>query len=220
MDDSVLIYVFNICLIVGFLIPLLNLLTGWFGSFLGVGADVDLDTGYDASADVGDAGDMGDAGDAASGSGGKGGVFPFNIMCICLFLIVFGAAGHALRRFITSSPLLLAVLLLFGCAVLAGFSYFALYTLIIKRLRNSDSYVISFNELPGKTADVTLAMTAGSIGTISLRDSTGAAISFRAKIDPELASQMPETVKAGEKVLITEVDVKNKLCYVSTFFNR
>jgi hypothetical protein len=211
VDIGVLNYIFNICIIIGFLIPLLNLLTGWFGSFFGAG--IDMDTGYDTSVDIGDA-------TAVSGSdiGVKGGVFPFNIMCLCLSLVVFGALGQATKRFMTTFPL--ALVLLVSCILIAALSYYALYTLVIKRLKNSNSSAITLSELPGKNAVVTLGVTSGSIGTISLFDSTGAAISFRAKIDPELAEQMNYSIKTGEPVFITDVDKNDKICYISTFFTR
>ena len=223
MDTSVLNYIFNICIIVGFVIPLLNLLTGWFGSFFGGGGDMDMDIDLEMDMDVSfevdldlDAGfDIGDAGTATSVSGGA---FPFNVMCFCLFLVSFGALGQAFKRFMTS--LLLTVLLIAACIAIAMLLYWVLYRFVVKRLRENDSTAMSLSELPGKNATVTLGIQKSSIGTISLSDSTGAAISFRAKIDTHLADRMPDVIQKGETVFITEVDMDSKLCYVSTFFNR
>jgi len=212
-------YIFNICILIGFVIPLLNLITGWFGSFLGAGIDIDLDSSVDVSADVSidasvDAGM--DAGAETNVQGG--GLIPFNIMCLCLALVVFGAVGHMLRSLMTF-PLLTALLLL-GCLIMAGLAYWALYKLLIVRLKNSDSTVMAYKDLRGKSAEVTLSIRADSVGTISMRDSTGAPISFRAKIDPDLKSQMPETIQNGETVVITEVDLENKQCFVSLPFRK
>ena len=219
MNLSVLNYIFNLCILIGFVIPLLNLITGWFGSFFGGGGDVDIDIDISDVGDISDIGDIGtDAGDAPAAPGSKSSGFPFNIMCLCLFLIVFGAFGQSVRRYMTA--LLPAVLLLGACIAIALLSYWALYKFIVKRLKESDSSVMSFQDLPGKSAEVTLSISANSVGTISLPDSTGAAISFRAKIDKHLKDQMPGTIPKGENVIITEVDVENKLCYVSTYFNR
>ena len=233
MDISILNYIFNFCIILGFVIPLLNLLTGWFGSFFGGGdLDMGLDAGTDASFDIDmdldldldldiDI-DLGSAGMQSSGdssvSAGKGSAFPFNVMCLCLFLVAFGALGQAFKRMMTS--LLPAILLLAACFAAASLLYWVLYKFIVKRLKNSDSSAMSLSDLPGKNATVMLSIHANSIGTISLRDSTGAAISFRAKIDAHLADRMPDVINKGETVFITEVDLDNKLCYVSTFFNR
>ena len=193
MNEPALIYIFNICIIIGFLFPLLNIVTGWFGSLFGVGVDLEADFS------------------------GKG-IFPFNIMCLSLFLVVFGALGHAARPFMAAG--LPVVLLLAGCAGAAGFSYWALYKLLVKRLKENDASALSYHNLRGKRCEVTLSISGDGMGTISMRDSTGAAISFRAKIDPDLKSRMPETIPKGEQVIITEVDVPNKLCYVSMYISR
>ena len=222
MHDT-LNYVFNICILIGFVIPLLNLITGWFGSFLSGGIDIDFDASTDISMDtsvdlnVDTSIDIGGDVDFDTNVGG-GGVIPFNIMCLCLFLVVFGALGHMFKRFMTS-PLFVA-LLLFACLVLAGLSYWALYKFVIKRLRQNDASALGYNNLCGKSAEVTLIIRADSLGMISLLDSTGAPISFRAKIDPDLKDRMLTTIQKGESVIITEVDVDNKLCYVSVPFNK
>jgi len=207
--------IFNICIIVGFAIPLLNILTGWFGGIFGVGvdidADVDMDVDFDASADASI--DGGAQTNIASHA-----VIPFNIMCLCLFLIVFGATGHIAKGYMAN--ILFTVLLLIGCFLIAGLSYWALYKLVIERLKRSDASALKYHDLRGKCAEVTLKIQTDSIGTISLRDSTGAPISFRAKIDPDLKDQIPDAIQQGESVVITEVDTVNKLCYVSVRINK
>ena len=228
---EVLNYVFNLSILIGFVLPLLNLLTGWFGSFLNVGADMDVDIpadismdtsvdiSIDASVDISadfNADISADVGADTNIAGG--GHFPFNIMCFCLFLVVFGAVGHMAKGIMDG--LLLTVLLLAGCLVVAGLFYWALYTLLVKRLKNSDSTALAYQSLRGKRAEVTLVIMADSMGTISLSDSTGAPISFRAKMDPDLINQLPEKIPKGESVIITEVDSVNKLCYVSLPFNK
>jgi len=222
---SVLIYIFNLSIIIGIVIPLLNVLTGWFGSFFGasvdadfdVAPDIDLDFGVDASVDLSTDVSMDIGSDAGAATNvGSSAVIPFNFMCLCLFLVVFGAVGHMIRHLMTNT--LLMVLLLVGCAVVAALAYMSMYRLLILRLKRSDSGALSYRALRGKSAEVTLTLKADSIGTISLRDSTGAAISFRAKIDADLKDQLPKEIPKGEKVIITEVDSVNKLCYVSLPF--
>ena len=202
-----LTYIFNICILIGFIIPLLNLLTGWFGGFFDVGADLDIDIDVDVpSADAG----------AFSGGDtnvGNSAVIPFNVMCLCLFLVVFGALGHIAMMFMFSVAL--TILLLIACFCLAALAYWGLYVLLIKRLKNSDSTVIALDDLYGERAEVTLRITQDSNGMISVRDNTGAPISFRAMMDPELKSQMPETIAQGETVIITEINNEKKLCYVA-----
>ena len=228
-------YIFNISILIGFVIPLLNLLTGWFGSFLGVGADIDFDAspdvgaGVDADAGLGVSAGAGvDIGadisaDTGVGAGaetniGNNAVVPFNVMCLCLFLVVFGALGHVAKLFMYNT--LLVILLLLSCLVIAALAYWALYTLLIKRLKDNDASATSYRDLRGKKAEVTLVIKADSIGTISIKDNIGAAISFRAKIDPDLKSQMPDSIAAGDTVIITDIDKKDKLCYVSVPFHK
>ena len=200
-------YIFNICIIVGFLIPLLNLLTGWFGGFFDVGVDMDIDIDVDVpSVDAGDV-------SGADTSVGNNAVIPFNVMCLCLFLVVFGALGHIARLFMANT--LMIVLLLIACICLAALAYWGLYVLLIKRLKNSDSTVKKLSDYYGERAEVTLRITQDSNGMISVHDNTGAPISFRAMMDPELKNQMPETIAQGESVIITEIDKENNLCYVS-----
>ena len=194
--------IFIFCLVIGFAIPLINLLTGWFGSVFG-GVSVEVDVDLDAS---------------APGAASGGGLIPFNIMCFCLFLAVFGASGQATRQFMVGP--LFTVLFLALCLVLAALAYLLLYKLLVKRLKESDVSALSYRDLKGRTAEVTLGISGDSMGTISLQDNTGAAISFRAKLDPDLKRHMPNTLQKGECVVITEVDAENKLCYVAVFLDK
>jgi len=199
MDQTVLTYVFSISIILGFLVPLLSLLAGWLGGVFGGSADVDVDVG--------------------KGAGGSlSALFPFNLMCLCLFLVVFGMTGRATLGLMTN--ILFTVLLLAGCFLVAAFFYWALYKVLIKRLKENDAAALSIHNLRGRSGEVTLSIRGDSMGTISLRDSNGAAISFRAKIDPCLKNQMPPVIPVGEQVVITEVDAQNKLCYISMYISR
>jgi len=220
-------YIFSVCILVGFLIPLLNVVTGWFGSFFGGGPDVDLDISTDACADLGvDLGvdacvDIGvDVGTSAGAQTNvsNSAVIPFNIMCLCLSLVVFGAIGHLTSRYMTN--FLFTVLALLVCFAAAALSYVALYKLLIEKLKRNDASAISFHELRGKKAEVTLTIIPNSVGTISLRDSTGAPISFRARIDADFQGKMPDSIPKGETVIITDVDNEHKLCYVCLPLNK
>jgi len=212
MVMDILIYIFNICIIIGFVIPLLNLVTGWFGGFFDAGADVDVPS-LDAGGSGADVSAGADVGAGADTSIGNSALIPFNIMCLCLFLVVFGALGHIAKLFMTSS--LTIVLLLVACVCVAALSYWGLYVLLIKRLKNSDSTTMTLCDLHGERAEVTLRITKDSNGMISVKDNIGAPISFRAMMDPELKSQMPDILSQGESVIITEIDRENNLCYVS-----
>ena len=241
-------YVFNLCILIGFIIPLINLLSGWLGGLFGAGGDVDFDVDFDVhtdvsvdlptdfstdfsadfsvgvSADISAAADIGAAASAdagvgsGAGAGGTSAPIPFNIMCLCLSMVVFGATGHIAKMFMAST--LITILLLPVCLAIAGLAYVALYKLVILRLKNNDASATAYRDLRGKKAEVTLSIIADSVGTISLLDSTGAKISFRAKIDPDLKEKLPEKIPQGESVVITEVDTENKICYVSMPFHK
>jgi membrane protein implicated in regulation of membrane protease activity len=189
---------------------------------VGMDAGFDTDFGIDAAADLSVADGL-DAGlDATTTTGSStsavshgGGIIPFNLMFLCLLLVVFGALGKMTQHLMTT--LLPAVLLLTVCIASGGASYWALYEFLIKRLKQNDASALSYRELRGMDGEVTLAIPGDSIGTISLKDKTGAAISFRAKMDPHLKGRMPKLIPKGEHVVITEVDMVNKLCYVSMY---
>lgn len=82
-------------------------------------------------------------------------------------------------------------------------------------LKGSTIHAMTLDELKGQRAQVTLRITSDSMGTISVPDSTGGFLTFRAKKDRELAPRMNETIPAGSTVIVTEVDSGEKLCYVS-----
>ena len=198
-------YIFTLSILIGFIIPLITIITGWFGGLFGAGADVDIDIDISTTSSL--------------DSGGiTGGFVPFNLKCLCFSLVVFGAVGHMFRSFM--STILFTVLFLIACVFLAGLAYWGLYHLLIKRLKRSDPSALSFNDLRGRTATVTLPVSAERLGTISLLDTTGASISFRAKVDPDLKCKMPGAIPTGESVVITGVDRENKLCFVSVPLNK
>ena len=214
MYEPVLNYIFNFCMIIGFVIPLLNILSGWLGGLLNSGADVDLDLDSDFDIDLDLDMDIdADVGDSVSGISGHSGAIQFNFMCFCLFLIVFGATGQATKKFMTSIPFM--VLLLSACAAAAACCYWLMYKFLVKRLRENNASALSYADLPGRSAEVTLVVSADSIGTISITDSSGAKISFRAKLDPDLKDRLPNAIRPGEAVLITEANANEKLCYIS-----
>ncbi|MCL2046293.1 MAG: DUF1449 family protein [Oscillospiraceae bacterium] len=240
MNQSILIYIFNLSILIGFIIPSLNILLSWLGGLFNgsvdvdtdvdvdldvdIDLDLDLDLDLDFDLDIGDMGDVGEigttgaAGDGLSEVGSNSGAIAFNLMCLCFSLVVFGVVGHTFRRFMIILPITIALLII--CLAISYYAYSLLYKQVIKRLKESDSTAISLKDLPGKNAEVTLRISTDNMGTISLRDSTGATISFRAKIDPDLKDQMPAVIQKGESVLITEVDIANKLCYVTTYYGR
>lgn len=212
-------YIFNLCIIIGFAIPLLNIFAGWFGNLLDLGADADLDVDadldmdFELDADIDLEIDTGTDTGASPQTSSHSGFVHFNLMCLCLLLIVFGAFGHMAKSRMTTT--LLTVLLLAAALAAGCLFYVVLYRLLVKRLRENDASALSFGELRGRSGEVTLAIKGDGVGTISLMDSTGTFISFRAKIDPDLRDKIGETIPRGERVTVTDVDSKEKVCFVS-----
>lgn len=187
MEISALNVVFWVCAIVGFAVPVLNILLGWLGATFDFGIESDLE--FD-------------------------GPFPFNILCACFFLIVFGVLGIALERYMTS-PLSIALLIAL-CAAAGVGGYALIYRVVVRRLKRNNPTALSYDDLPGARGEVTLRILGDGFGTISVRDSTGAAISFRAKIDPELRHYIGDAIPQGAQVVVTEARAQEKFCYVST----
>lgn len=188
MDLSVVNTIFTVCMVVGFAIPLLNILLGWAGSLFDFSFDSDIEID---------------------------GIFPFNIMCLCLLLIVFGAVGKAMRALMTNVFLLVVCLL--AALALGIAAYWLLYHFVIKKLRGKENIALAYETVAGMQADVTLRIAGEGVGTVSIKDATGGGfLSFRAKIDPELKLYIGEAIAQGEKVVITRVDQEEKICYVST----
>ena len=217
MDISVLSYIFTVSIIVGFAIPIINIVTGAFGSLFNFGTDMDVDLDLDVDLDV--SVDVGvdvsvDAGADAGFGGADSGVFPFNFLCLCLFLIVFGVTGNVFLKFM-SSTLMVAAFIAASLAIGALF-YWLMYKFVIVKLKKSTVPALTYDALRGKSAEVTMKISGETMGMVSVLDSTGAYISFRAKRDPALRDVMAEVIDKGRRVTITEVDKNEKLCYVST----
>lgn len=217
---------FIVCAIVGFAIPLLSVLTGLFGdafNFSGADADFDvsMDMDFDADLDIDLDMDLDIDADLdldADAGGVGGGAVPFNMMCFCLLLVVFGVVGKSLIGLMTST--LLAVVLTFAAFCVGALFYWAMYKFLVRRLKSNNPVALSYDKLIGRVGHVTLKVTADSIGMISIKDSTGALISFRAKIDPVLKDLIGDAIPTGETITITGVDINEKFCYVSTLQNK
>jgi membrane protein implicated in regulation of membrane protease activity len=212
MNINLLHRIFNICLGIGFILPILSIVTARLGGFFDMGVDADMDFDADIGFEAGVDADMGF--DAGTDGGGFGGVVPFNTMCFCLLLVVFGACGKVCAKWMTSPGVTAAILPVI--LAVAVFFYWMLYVLVVRRLKSSNPLALSYDSLAGRRGEVTLPVRAGRIGMISVKDSTGSYISFRARMDPDLESFIGDVIPQGEIIIVTEVNVREKLCYVST----
>jgi membrane protein implicated in regulation of membrane protease activity len=201
-------FIFNVCIGVGLLIPLLDVLLGFLGSVF----DFDLEIGGHHFGDVFD----------LSGDGAQmDSPLPFNMMCLCFGLVVFGAIGKLVAQLMTN--VLSAVLLLFGLLLLSAGAYILLYRFVVKPLKKSNPAAIRSWDLLGTRGKLTLRITDSSKGTVSLKDSTGAMISYRAAAKADVLKTWDGVIPQGTEVLVVDVDEPRKTAYVKplqTFENQ
>lgn len=187
MNGENLTKIFYIFIYLGFAIPILNLLIGAFGFVADFDIDLDADTDFD-------------------------GIVPFNIMSLCFAFITFGALGGFSVQYMTSTSITFFILV--GLALVSFGIYIFFYRCIILKLKNSKPMALNHEDLTGKTGILTLRVTNESDGIISLKDSTGASISYKARlsitIDLDELSYLPQ----GEEVIVMDFDNNEMVCYV------
>ncbi|GAB6151967.1 hypothetical protein JCM17380_07170 [Desulfosporosinus burensis] len=182
---------FNVCLLTGFVVPILSLLTGVFGSIFDV--DFDLDTDHDFH-----------------------GLVPFNLMCTCFALIVFGSLGRLFAPYMMNT---LFTVVIIALLVLVSFvAYLMLYKYVIVKLKRNNPLAITSAEIVGSVGKLTLRVTQDSDGIVSVLDSTGAAISYRARVCEFYKLDDTGRIDQGTEVLITGVDTAANIYYVHPLY--
>lgn len=167
------------CIAVGFTIPLVSIFLGGMGSLLSIDVDFDGNTEFDA-------------------------IIGFNLMCLCMGLAVMGLVG---RFTFGRMNLIWNILLAASCGAA---SYIFVYRFIVRPLKRNNPAAIKDADLIGLECRVTLK-TSGDPeipGVITLRDSTGAAISYPA------VSKHGNIIDQGEIAEIVGFDVSNKTCLI------
>lgn len=180
---------FQVCMILGFALPGLNLIVGFFDGLDGV-ADLDMD--FD----------------------GNGGVsntfFAFNFMSFMLAIGIFGILGKALLgRIVLGLVLLIAA----GSGAVA---YIAMYRLVFLPLKKNRERVESqsFQDLIGKQGRLILQITKEHDGTVQTTDSTGASITYVASATEEELKRHNYCMPLGMQVKIVNVLEEKRCCYV------
>jgi len=182
---------FNICLLTGFAVPILSLLTGVFGSILDV--DFDLDTDHDFD-----------------------GLVPFNLMSTCFALIVFGSLGRLFVPYMINTLFTVVVIMLL--ALVSFVAYLVLYKYVIVKLKRNNPLAITSDDVVGSVGKLTLRVTKDSDGVVSVLDSTGAAISYRARVCDFYKLDDTERIDQGTEVVITGVDKGANIYYVHPLY--
>jgi membrane protein implicated in regulation of membrane protease activity len=133
-------------------------------------------------------------------------------MCLCFGLVVFGAVGRlAVPLMVTPWAVVACILALL--ALSAG-AYALLFLFVVKPLKKSNPKAIGQWDLFGEKGKLTLRITRESAGTVSLRDSTGAAISYAARAKESVLEIWEGVIPQGAVVIVTDVDECNKTLYV------
>lgn len=186
LTPDIIRYVFNVCIGVGFAIPLFSLLIGTFGSMFDVDIDIDTDAELDAPV-------------------------PFNMMSLCFALILFGAFGRYSMRYMNGAVMSIIMIILLITFSLLGYVVF--YRTIILRMKANSPTALNYRDLIGKTGILTLKITDENDGTISVLDSTGAKISYRARAAMDKQHQ-DNVLNQGERVVVVDFNIKENTCYV------
>jgi len=182
--DSLKIILY-ICLFVGFIIPILDIVLGTTTSFINLDSINDLD--FD-------------------------GLIPFNVMCFSFALIVFGSSGLFFMKFMTSTLLLI---LLLGISLIASIiAYIFVYKYVVVKLKKSNPRALKTTDLIGETGVVVLRIKPDSMGVVSIKDSTGANITYRAALSPYAGLGGNYVINQGQEVIISDFDSDKKICYV------
>lgn len=185
-----MINLFDICLLTGFAIPILSLLTGALTGAFGFILDVSFDLNTDHNFD---------------------GLVPFNLMSICFALIIFGSLGKLFTPYMTS--ILFTIIIITLLILISFMAYLMLYKFVIVKLKRNNPSAIMSNEIIGTIGKLILRVTKDSDGVISVLDSTGATISYRARISDSYKSKC-EKIDQGTEVVITGFNKNENICYV------
>jgi membrane protein implicated in regulation of membrane protease activity len=192
-------FIFTVCIGVGIIVPLLDVLLGFLGSVF----DFDLDVfGHH----------FGDMFHMDGDGTGAGSSLPFNFMCLCFSLVVFGAIGKLVTGLMVN--VLFAVLLLLGLLCVSAAAYILLYRFVIRPLKKSNPAAIGTWDLLGARGKLTLRISEESPGTVSLKDSTGAMISYIASARAEVLKKWDGIIPQGAEVIVVDIDTAKKTAFV------
>lgn len=149
--------------------------------------------------------------------GGDGSVdavspFPLNFMCLCFSLVVFGATGLFAAGYMTSVWMIIGLLV--AIVLISAAAYYLLYKFIVQPLKKSNPRAIDRWDVFAAKGKLTLRIVSGSPGVVSLKDSTGAAISYRADAKPDVLLNWDGEIPQGTEVQVVDIDAVNKLVYV------
>lgn len=189
--------VFTVCMVIGFVIPLITLVFGnlfdgvldglsWLDSITSVDLDFGIDFGdFDIC------------------------FLPFSVQSICAGLLVFGAAGKVLE----GGALTTAVVVVIAVAI--GYVVAVLVQTMIRRLKNVENTTYSTDELLLYDAKVVNTIVKGGFGSISITTNDGITTNYPAKAeDPNITIRQNSMVNVVEfqnnVAIVVEKDLLEK----------
>lgn len=199
-------FIFTVLILLGLAVPLLDVLLGVFGSIL----NVDFEIGGHHFGDMFNFSPGAEAG--VDGTGDAGTLLPFNIMSLCFAMVVFGALGRLTLGLMVNTLAIIGCLI--GLLAVSFGAYLALYHFIVKPLRKNNPKAIGEWDLYAAKGRLILRITKESPGTVSLKDNTGANISYRAKAKENVLELWDGLIPQGTEVVVTDVDAGRKTVYV------
>lgn len=189
--------VFTVCMVIGFVIPLITLVFGslfdgvldglsWLDSITSVDLDFGIDFGdFDIC------------------------FLPFSVQSICAGLLVFGAAGKVLEGGVLATAAVIAIAVVFGYVVAV------LVQTLIRRLKRVENTTYSTDELLLYDAKVVNTIVKGGFGSISITTNDGITTNYPAKAeDPDIVIRQNSLVNVVEfqnnVAIVAEKDLLEK----------
>lgn len=137
---------------------------------------------------------------------------PINLMCLCFSLVVFGAVGRAISPLMDTAPFTIGCLIALLALSVAAYKIVLKY--VVTPLKKSNPKAIKQWDLFAQTGRLTLRITEESPGLISLKDSTGANISYRAYAKKDVLDAWNGELPTGTEVIVVDIDVDANITYV------
>jgi membrane protein implicated in regulation of membrane protease activity len=189
--------VFTVCMVIGFVIPLITLVFGslfdgvldgidWLDSITAIDLDFGIDVGdFDIC------------------------FLPFSVQSICAGLLVFGAAGKVLEGGALKN---IAVV---GIAVALGYVVAVLVQTLIRKLKKVENTTYSTDELLLYDAKVVNTIIKGGFGSVSVTTTDGITSTYPAKADdPNISIRQDSIVHIvefqGNVAIVQEKDLLEK----------
>jgi membrane protein implicated in regulation of membrane protease activity len=164
---DLILWVYMICLLVGFIFLALSFMLGGMGDTdtggVDAGVDAHVDAGVDAHADAGVHHDGG-GGDHAGGDSDARGLSPVSPMILSLFATYFGGFGFLFTMGLPGQDWLIQMFLdIIATVILSVGSYYALVKMFVKSQASS---VHTVEEMVGLTGEVTIAIPKDGAGVV------------------------------------------------------